>query len=203
MSKQRASRKVTSTEARIVEAVTPDPDAPIAALIGRVGKLGDQPELRILSGGVIAAGLLTSNGRLARAGLRMLIAHELATALKDVIKRRIDRTRPRSASSHPQRKVKLGKSTAKEETSFPSGHSAGSVAVARAFSREYPQFQGPALAAAGTVAIAQVPRCAHYPTDVAAGIALGAVSEALSAFVFGKVEEAITPEEQPLPPLPA
>jgi len=74
-------------------------------------------------------------------------------------------------------KPRKGRSRSKEETSFPSGHSAGAVAVAQAFARELPEYRGAALAGAGFIAVAQVPRGAHYPTDVAAGLAIGWLSE--------------------------
>ena len=185
---RKAAREGLRAEARIPKAFEPYQDALWMQAITQAGKLGDQPELRTLSGVVIAGGVIAGNGRLVRAGFRMLFAHELATAAKDVIKRRLERTRPRSADSQSQRKVKVGDSTAKEETSFPSGHSAGATAVARAFSREYPKHQGPALAAAGVVAAAQVPRCAHYPTDVAAGIALGALAEKVTDLLIRGVD---------------
>jgi membrane-associated phospholipid phosphatase len=35
------------------------------------------------------------------------------------------------------------------------------------------------LGAAALIALSQIPRCAHYPTDVAAGLVLGLASEAL------------------------
>lgn len=180
---RKAGKTVTAAEARAVRAVAPRTGRE-EKLIETVGKLGDQPELRAISAAVVAAGMLTANRRLVRAGVRMLLAHEIATMAKDVIKRRIDRTRPRSASSHSERKVKPGRDTAKEETSFPSGHSAGSIAVARAFAREYPDLRLPALAAAGLVGAAQVPRLAHYPSDVAAGMVLGIVSEAAADMVM-------------------
>ena len=156
--------------------------------VAQVREAGRPAELRTISGAVIAGGVLSGNGRLVRAGIRMLFAHELATAAKDLIKRRLERTRPRSADSPSERKVKVGDSTAKEETSFPSGHSAGATAVARAFAREYPEYQGAALAAAGVVAAAQVPRCAHYPTDVTAGIALGALAEKVTDLLIRGVD---------------
>jgi hypothetical protein len=42
------------------------------------------------------------------------------------------------------------------------------------------------LAAGAALSLAQIPRCAHYPTDVGAGIAIGLASEALvdAAFTF-------------------
>ena len=160
---------------------------PVRAL-SRIAKLGDQPELRLISGGVIAAGLLLGRGRLFRAGVRMLLAHEAATAAKDLIKSRIDRTRPHSARSKEEAKPKPGRSTAKRLRSFPSGHSAGSVAVAQAFAREYPQHRAAALTAAGVVAVGQVPKSAHYPTDVVAGALIGAATEAAIAGVWSAVD---------------
>ena len=161
-----------------------------------VAKLGDQPELRLISGGVILSGLLLGRGRLFRAGIRMLLAHEVATSAKDMIKKRIDRTRPHSASDRRQAKPSPGRKTAKKHTSFPSGHSAGAVAMAQAFAREFPQHRAPALAAAGVVAIGQIPKRAHYPTDVAAGVVLGVAAEALVAAVIETADRALRPEEE-------
>ena len=96
--------------------------------------------------------------------------------------------RPRSASNRNEKKPKTGKHTAKEKTSFPSGHSAGAIAAARAFSREFPEYGAVAIGGAGVIAASQVPRCAHYPTDVAAGIAIGLVAEALTCATWNAAE---------------
>ncbi len=196
---RKLARKLTAAEAKVAKAVAPSGNAQ-ARLVELIGKLGDQPELRTLSGAVVAAGLVTTNGRLVRAGVRMLIAHEIATLAKDLIKEKIDRTRPHSAKTHSDRALKPGRQTAKTETSFPSGHSAGATAVARAFGREYPQLQAPALAAAAVVAGMQVPRLNHFPSDVAAGVMLGAASEAAANLVVGDEELDSTPEEPRRPP---
>jgi undecaprenyl-diphosphatase len=180
-------RKLAAAEAKAAKAVAPTRRRP-AKLVETVGKLGDQPELRTLSGIVVAAGLLTANRRLIRAGVRMLLAHEIATLAKDLIKEQIDRTRPHSATTHSERAVKRGRHTAKTKTSFPSGHSAGATAVARAFGREYPQLQAPALAAAAVVAGMQVPRLNHFPSDVAAGVLLGVASEGAAHLVVGPAD---------------
>src|SRR6476469_2109802 len=156
---------------------------PMKAL-GFVSKLGDQPELRLISGGMLLAGILGGNDRLTRAGARMLIAHEAATLGKDAIKGQIDRTRPRSARNRHEKKPRKGKHLSKELTSFPSGHSAGGIAVARAFSREYPEYGAAALGAAAAIAVLQVPRCAHYPSDVVAGVAIGVVAEAMTSAAY-------------------
>jgi undecaprenyl-diphosphatase len=148
-------------------------------ILDHVADLGDQPQLRLLCGSVIAVGLFGGDRRLAGAGLRMLAAHTLATFAKDLVKRRVDRTRPRSAQKPGKdHKPRPGSAFTKEENSFPSGHSAGAAAVARAFARAYPEQAWPAGAAAGLIALGQIPRCAHYPTDVGAGLAIGLAAEA-------------------------
>jgi membrane-associated phospholipid phosphatase len=116
--------------------------------------------------------------RLVRAGARMLLAHEAAALIKSVFKTNIDRTRPRSATSRNDKKPKQGNSSAKEQSSFPSGHSAGAIAAARAASREYPEYGAALTTAAAVVATSRVLRCAHYPTDVIAGLLLGLAVEA-------------------------
>ncbi len=175
----RALERVARADAKIVDAVEPHRETPPVKALSFASKIGDQPPLRTLSASLILAGLLASNARLARAGARMLLAHELATVAKNFVKDRVDRTRPRSAQSLSDRKMRAGRNPTKEESSFPSGHSAGALAVARAFSREFPEYQGLAHTAASLVAIAQVPRCAHYLTDVGAGLVIGAAAEAV------------------------
>ena len=167
-------------DAAVAEAAIPYGDSPAVRAIEPLADLGDQPPMRALCGAVIAVGLFGGDRRLTRTGLRMLAAHSLATFAKDFIKHRVDRTRPRSKHK-PGKDHRLapGRSTAKEETSFPSGHSAGAAAVARAFAREYPEQALPAYAAGGALALAQIPRCAHYPTDVGAGVAIGIGTEAM------------------------
>jgi membrane-associated phospholipid phosphatase len=158
-------------------------DAPVKAL-SWYSEIGDQPQLRTLSAGLLAAGAVKGDKRMMRAGVRMLLAHELATFAKNFVKKRVDRTRPNSAEDREDQKAELGRSEDKDETSFPSGHSAGATAVAAAFAREYPEYKLPALAAGGLAALAQIPRCAHYPTDVGAGIAIGAAAEACVNLVW-------------------
>lgn len=163
-------------------------DSVAVKLLEHVADLGDQPALRILCGAVIGVGLLAGDRRLARTGVAMLAAHSLATFAKDRIKERVDRTRPRSAGKPGKdAKPRPGGATSKEETSFPSGHSAGAAAVARAFARAYPEHAGKAYAAAGILALTQIPRCAHYPSDVGAGLALGVASEAVTEAVLKRI----------------
>jgi membrane-associated phospholipid phosphatase len=172
-------------DAAAVAAVKPWVESRAVRALEPIADLGDQPPMRILCGSAIAAGVVLRDKRLFRAGLRMLAAHTLATLAKDVVKKRIDRTRPRSKDSPGKdHRPAPGRREAKEETSFPSGHSAGAAAVARAFARDYPERAVPAYGGAAVLALAQIPRCAHYPTDVGAGIAIGIAAEALVSLVL-------------------
>jgi hypothetical protein len=57
--------------------------------------------------------------------------------------------------------------------SFPSSHSTSSFAAARAFGTLLPP--GPLYAAAAAMAFSRLYLGVHYPSDIAAGIALGSV----------------------------
>lgn len=160
---------------RVRKALLPYRDAPAAKAAAWFSQAGDQLQLRLLSGGVFAFGLARGDMRLVRAAVRMALAHEAATLAKDLVKRRVIRRRPRSAQGASV-KPRKGRDTAKEESSFPSGHAGGATAVAGGFAGEFPGRAGWALGAASAVSLARLPRNAHYPTDIAAGALIGAVS---------------------------
>jgi membrane-associated phospholipid phosphatase len=151
--------------------------APVKAL-DWFGQAGDQLQLRVLCAGVIGIAIVRRDDRLLRAGARMLVSHELATLAKKAVKNRIDRWRPRSADDARQVTPRKGHSRAKAKNSFPSGHSAGAMAVACAFAAAYPERRGAALAAGGVVSVVQVPTSSHYPSDVGAGAAIGVATDA-------------------------
>lgn len=148
------------------------------AVLRWCGQSGDQLQLRLLAGAVLAAGLIRADARMTRAGARMLASHELATLAKNAVKHRVDRLRPHSAQSDEDVDPQPGERKTKAVTSFPSGHSAGAMAVACAFAAEYPEHRAPALAAAGAVCLVQVPTASHYPSDVAAGATIGVLTDA-------------------------
>jgi undecaprenyl-diphosphatase len=113
----------------------------------------------------------------------MLMAHLLATGMKHVVKRRVDRTRPYVVVDGGEYEMEAGDGKAPEVNSFPSGHTAGAVAVAQACGREFPEHGVAAASAAAAVALIQIPRCAHYPSDLAAGAAIGSLAEASVALI--------------------
>ena len=181
----KAGESLQQADGAIARAVAPYRKSALVRAIEPLAKLGDQPPLRTLCGAVIALGLIRGDRRLLRTGVRMFAAHSLATWAKNIVKHRIDRTRPRQAAAKGRdHRLSVGRKRARAETSFPSGHSAGAAAVAGAFAREYPEYGVAAASGAGLVALAQIPRSAHYPTDIGAGLAIGIAAEWVTDAVF-------------------
>lgn len=173
----RAGEAVLQLDQNVQRLFLPYSETAVIRGLNPVSKLADQPQLRALSLALLVGGLLMRNRRLVDAGSRMIMAHEAATFAKDMVKTEINRTRPRSAESRRQKTPKKGKDQSKEVTSFPSSHSAGGISVARAFARVYPEHGAAAVGAATLLALLQLPRCAHYVSDVVAGLALGLAAE--------------------------
>lgn len=151
------------------------------SVVGVASELADQPPLIAISLGTLAAGLVLRHPAVARAGLRMVASELVATAIKGAIKRRVDRTRPHKMLKDGRYALQRSKGAESDGawSSFPSGHTAGVVAVGRAVSREFPRAAPASRAIMAAVGAVQVPRGAHFPTDVIAGAAIGWAAEAL------------------------
>lgn len=162
-------------------------DAPAIRLLGLFGELGDQPPMIALCATTIVAGLVRRDGRLASAGLRMLAAHALATGVKHVIKRSVDRTRPKLLVDEGRYEAQPGHSSDGDRSSFPSGHTAGALAVARAVARAYPGAAVPAYSGAAVIAGVQIPRCHHYVSDIGAGALIGVAAEAATSWSYDRL----------------
>lgn len=144
-----------------------------------LGEIADQPQMIAVSTATIAAGLIARRPDLVRGGARMLAAHLLATAAKSAIKHRIDRSRPRKALQDGHARFQPGHSDDHMLNSFPSGHTAGAVAVARAAAREIEGAGLPAAIGAGAIAAIQPVAGNHYLSDVIVGGAIGWIAEAV------------------------
>lgn len=176
---------IEKADVAVAKAVAPVSRSPVMRALGTLSEVGDQPQMRILCAGVIGWGLYRGDARLAGAGLRMLVAHSVATGMKTLVKHRVDRTRPTVLVEEGRYEMARGKSREHDESSFPSGHTAGAVAVAAALAHDYPRAAPAAYAAAAAIAVLQVPRCTHYPSDVGAGAAVGLAAAAVTNAAAG------------------
>jgi membrane-associated phospholipid phosphatase len=164
--------------------------APVAAL-GAVGELADQPPLFLMSAATLALGLVTRRPTLVRTGARMLVAEAVATGLKTLIKRSVDRARPAHALEGAGPHVGKGRgATDTAYNSLPSGHTAGAVAVGQAVAHENPAAAVPAKLAAAAVGAIQLPHGKHYLSDVAIGAAIGWLAERVAGLAVHAAERA-------------
>ena len=176
---------VERADLNVAEQASPVRRHPLVKAAGWVSELADQPPLISICLATAATGLVMRDRRQSRAGATMLGAELLATWIKTRIKRRVDRTRPHVVDDGGDYEMRPGSSRESEDSSFPSGHTAGAVTVARAIARVYPEHRTAAYVTATAVALIQIPRSKHYPSDVAAGAAIGIVAELAVDAVFG------------------
>ena len=170
----------------------------VVRALGALSEVADQPPLIALSLATAATGLARGDRRLARTGLRMLAAHAVATGVKALVKSRIDRSRPGMFMHHHAHRITGGDTNEGPMNSFPSGHTAGALAVSRAVAREYPRAAWPGYAATAAVGIIQPLRGTHFPIDVAAGVVVGLASEWVVARILPDADDA-TPRHAPPP----
>ncbi len=166
-------------------------DTPIVKATGFLAEIGDQPQLVATSLGTVVIGLVARRPDMIRGGVRMFAAHAAATFVKSAIKSSIDRTRPEKAIEDGKARFEPGDSDDHAQTSFPSGHTAGAVAVARAASRDIDGAGAPAALVTGVVAAAQPLNGKHYLSDLVVGAAVGWIAEALVSAVFDRVAPVI------------
>ncbi len=154
-------------------------DHPVVEGAAKAGEVSDQEPLYAITGFTFALGLLLQDRRLAEAGGRMLGAVVLSAALKSVVKRNVTRTRPNVLMDEGRYETGVGGDEKKPWQSFPSGHTAGATAAARALARIYPDAGWACFATAAAMGLIRVAKGAHYPLDVAAGAVVGLAAEAL------------------------
>ncbi|AYJ84734.1 phosphatase PAP2 family protein (plasmid) [Sphingomonas paeninsulae] len=181
---KKQTAKVEQTDRKVAHETGGKRDTSFMKAVGKISDLADQPPLIALGATTTILGLAAGNDRLARTGMRILASHWLATAAKSFVKHRIDRTRPFVMLNGGSYHAEKGSSTAKRENSFPSGHTAGAIAVARAIAREYPERAPVAYGAAVSAAAVQLPRGTHFLSDVLVGGLIGFAAEAaISVFL--------------------
>ncbi|MDR7039147.1 MULTISPECIES: phosphatase PAP2 family protein [Methylobacterium] len=148
--------------------------------LGTVSEIGSQQALLALVGLLFAYGQFGRDPAATRTAGRLLGAHLAASLIKSTVKRLVHRTRPNVLIEDGIYARGWSGPNEGPWQSFPSGHVAVSVAMARALARAHPSWRGRAYAGAGFVLALQVLRGAHYPADVAAGALVGLLAEAAS-----------------------
>ncbi|KQO75191.1 phosphoesterase [Methylobacterium sp. Leaf111] len=172
-------RRLEAADIRLGVSLARAKDTRRVRALAAASEAGGWKWLLALSSGTLALGVLRRDPRLAEAGRHMLLAGILAAATKTTVKRVVHRTRPNVLMDEGlYEKGWFGPNVGPWQ-SFPSGHSALSVAVATAAGRAYPEIRGVATAAALGVVAVQVLRGAHFPVDVAAGALIGLSAEAV------------------------
>ncbi|TPG49791.1 phosphatase PAP2 family protein [Sphingomonas glacialis] len=187
----KAARKIARADRKATHRAAAHRDTPAVKLAGAASEVADQPPLLLLGVGTIVVGAVLRRPTVIRNGVRMLASEVLATAIKNGIKRSIDRTRPQKAIETGKHHFAPGKSEAHGDTSFPSGHTAGAVAVAGAIAQDVPGALAPAYAAAAGVAAVQMPRGKHYILDTVAGAAVGFVAQKATSLIIRAAEPAL------------
>jgi undecaprenyl-diphosphatase len=125
--------------------------------------------------GLTAMAMLSPRTRIA--GRDGLVAWALASTSALGIKRHTRRPRPRLVA-------RLGSSPS--TSSMPSSHSAGAIAYATAATWQTPALGAVTVPLAALVAWSRAATGRHYPTDIAAGAALGLAAGALVHLTLGR-----------------
>jgi undecaprenyl-diphosphatase len=137
------------------------------------------------AGWVAAAALLALSGSRSgwRTGLVTTATMLAATGLtQGPVKAHFLRQRPWAVLEED---IVIGKRTT--DSSFPSGHTAGSFAAALAMSRCFPDHRPLLLGIAASVGFSRIYLGHHYPSDVLGGVAIGSAV----ALATAKVSDAI------------
>jgi membrane-associated phospholipid phosphatase len=167
---------IEAADAKVAEALVPHEHNPAVRLIGAISDLSDQEPIYAGAAAVIVIGVATRNLRTVQGGTRILAAHLLATALRGIVKQTVVRTRPDVAAEEGYA-METGERFESDYSSFPSGHTAGAVAVAMAAGRTWPGSRRTGAALASAAAGAQVLRSKHFISDIVVGAAIGFAAE--------------------------
>jgi diacylglycerol kinase family enzyme/membrane-associated phospholipid phosphatase len=149
---------------------------------------------------VVAAILATGKGPFRRGALRGLAAIAGASASANLVgKSLFPRRRPAADLLAVERRL----SRRPTSSSFPSGHSASAAAFATAVAMESPKAGAVVAPIAAAVAYSRVHTGVHWPTDVAAGAAVGVGAALLTRrwWPLGMNEPASAYEHADLTPL--
>ncbi len=124
--------------------------------------------------------LLLAGGQLAEVGRAALLANALSHVAVQILKRTVVRARPCDADGQPLALVGVP-----DPFSFPSGHSAASMAIGATVALAHPTLAPATLSLAALVGVSRVRLRAHHKADVVAGMALGLAGAAAAWRLVG------------------
>lgn len=153
-----------------------------------LAEIAARPPLLAAAAALAGVGLLKRDRKMKRAGLRMLLAVGMATTAAKIGKRAIARTRPDKLVDEHRHAMFAGGPNEHDWNSFPSAHAAGGFAAARAVGKDYPVFAPQAFTTALAAAGLKVLKGDHFPSDIIAGLAIGAAA--------GAIAETLVPVEE-------
>ena len=180
---------IEAADAVVAEALLPVSKDPVVRALGAVSDLSDQEPIYAGGAIVVAFGIATRDVKTVHGGSRILAAHLFATALRGIVKQVVVRTRPDFAASEGYRLAPGEQNRDSEYSSFPSGHTAGAVAVAMATARVWPNSRRAGSILAIIASGMQVLRSKHYVSDIAAGAAIGFAAEAMINALVRRAEQ--------------
>nr|WP_314444963.1 phosphatase PAP2 family protein [uncultured Sphingomonas sp.] len=180
---------VEELDAAIADTLIPHVGRSGVRALGAISDLTDQEPLYAAGAATLVVAAMMRDGRTWRAGTRIVASHLLATGLRGIVKQMVDRTRPDAAAERGEYVLREGQRRETDFNSFPSGHTAGAVAVACAVGHAYPASRQVALGLAAAAGVAQVVRSRHYVTDVVAGAMIGWAADVLVGALIDRAEQ--------------
>jgi len=188
--------RLRAADRRLFAAVAARPDSWVDQVAPRLTRAANHGLLWFATAGVLAA--TGERGR--RAALRGVVSLSVASALANgPAKWLVRRPRPGLDDVPLVRQLRGQPRT----TSFPSGHSASAAAFATGVAMESATMAVPVVAAATVVAYGRVHTGVHYPSDVAAGVLLGAGSALLVRRAWPPRRDRFQPATAPAAEAPA
>lgn len=165
--------RVSAVDRTISAPLKPLRHKSVIRALGTISDIGKDDRWLTCCAVATGVGLLAQNARLTELGISLLAASKAAFLVKNALKDRIVRTRPYLVDDGRPHRFGPGVADVAALNAFPSGHSAAGMVAALLVTRSFPTARRIAWAAGGFLALIQLPRRHHYPSDVLTGMAIG------------------------------